>query len=119
MKVRLIGVREQFEVVGLMRKPCIRGATVQFDLSVLRAEGSPDEAAKVVFTVLPPADPVTDYMTPEFYLDNVKIDWKVYRFNVSTLKALKLTVRVYIRPTARWFSEFVMDVEVVRAEGGE
>ena len=116
MKVRLIGERDQFEVHGLMRKPCIRGAILQFDLEVLRAEGSPDDAAKIVFTVLPPADPVTDHMTPEFYLDNVKIDWKTYRFGVPTDEPLGLTVRVYIKPTAKWFKEFILDVEVISAD---
>ena len=116
MKVRLIGERDQFEVVGLMKKPCSRGTTLQFDLEILRAEGSPDDEAKIVYTVLPPAEPRTDYATPAVYLDGEKIDIRIHRFKVSTVESKELMIKIYILPQAKWFPEFIMDVDVISAD---
>ena len=70
MKARLIGVRDQFEVTGVMKRPCQRGKWLEFDLTVIRAKGSPDDAAGITMTIPGPAEPKIDYHSPpEFYYD--------------------------------------------------
>ena len=112
MKVRLIGERSQFEVCGLMRKPCQRGSFLQFDLDILRAKDAPDDEAGIGWTVLPPAEAKIDYLTPEVYLDGEKIDHRAHFFKVSTDVPRKLIMKIFILQSARWFPEFIMDVDV-------
>jgi len=103
----------------LTRIPCRRGEFLQFDLDILRAVGSPDDMAGIGFTVLPPAEPKKDYLTPEIYLDGEKIDHRSHFFNVPTTVPKKLVIKIYILPTAKWFTHFNMKVRIEKVGSPE